>query len=175
MLEEGLDVVKVPIDSNLSRRRKTPQISCNLSTKRASFSLILLSPLFDLKVDYFRRRHFQKWLSQAFHPLTRFQASAKNQQEFDTHVCVLTVKLSPHNHLLQLNGSKTPHYWALYVDQPIVGGKDFSSVKRDLSAWNWLEKLRSVSLNTLKAPDCQSVKFFVFTMKLTSFGWAHCQ
>lgn len=60
MLEEGLDVVKVPIDSNLSRRRKTPQISCNLSTKRASFSLILLSPLFDLKVDYFRRRHFQK-------------------------------------------------------------------------------------------------------------------
>ena len=73
--------------------------------------------------------------------------------------CVLTVKLSPHNHLLQLNGSKTPHHWALYVHQPIVGGKDFSSVKRDLSAWNWLEKLRSVSLNTLKAPDCRSVNF----------------
>ena len=102
---------------------------------------------------------FQKWLSQAFHPLTRFQASATNQQEFDTHVCVLTVKLSPHDHLLQLNGSKTPHYWALYVHQPIVGGKDFSSVKRDLSAWNWLEKLRSVSLKTLKAPGCRSVNF----------------
>ena len=157
MLEEGLDVVKVPINRNLSRRGKTPQISWNLSTKRASFPLILLFPLFDLKVDYFRRRHFQKWLSQAFHPLTRFQASAKNQQEFDTHVCVLTVKLSSHNHLLQLNGSKTPHYWALYVQQPIVGGKDSSSVKPDLIAWNWLEKLRSVSLNTLKASSWLSI------------------
>lgn len=127
--------------------------------KRVFFPFILLSPLFDLKIDYFRRHHFPKWLSQAFHPLTRFQASAKNQQEFDTHVCVLTVKLSPHNHLLQLNGSKTPHYWALYVYQPIFGGKDFSSVKPDLSAWNWLEKLCLVSLKTLKAPGCRSVDF----------------
>lgn len=37
MLEEGLDAVKVPINSNLSRRGKTPQISYNLSTS-ACFS-----------------------------------------------------------------------------------------------------------------------------------------
>lgn len=40
-----------------------------------------------------------------------------------------------------------------------VGGKDFSSVKPDLSAWNWLEKLCLVSLKTLKAPGCRSVDF----------------
>lgn len=60
MLEEGLDAVKVPINSNLSRRGKTPQISCNLSTSAYFFPLKLLSPLFDLKVDYFRRHHFPK-------------------------------------------------------------------------------------------------------------------